>query len=115
MQIGVVSKETGVSIDTIRFYEKQGLLNTHQRSEGGFRMFGDADVERLKFVRKAQVLGFSLAEIRELLALQGEEVTSCIHVQEVLEGKLAAVQEKIEGLAKVENASSVRSANAEES
>jgi DNA-binding transcriptional MerR regulator len=103
MQIGAVAKETGVSIDTIRFYEKQGLLNAHQRSEGGFRLFRNADVERLKFVRKAQELGFSLAEIRELLALQGEEVTSCIHVQEVLERKLAVVQEKIEELTKVEN------------
>ena len=65
-KIGQVAQETGLSIDTIRFYEKQGLLKRSPRTEGGFRLFGISDIETLKFVRGAQELGFSLNEIREL-------------------------------------------------
>ena len=102
MQIGAIAKETGVSIDTIRFYEKQGLLKQQLRTQGGFRLFLEADIERLKFIRNAQELGFSLVEIRELLALQGEHVAACCHVQELLERKLAVVREKLKELAKLE-------------
>ena len=91
-------------IDTIRFYEKARASGQHSRSEGGFRLFGDADVERLKFIRNAQELGFSLVEIKELLALQGEQIAACSHVQELLEHKLAVVHEKIEDLTKLEAA-----------
>jgi len=59
-KIGQVANATGLSIDTIRFYEKQGLLKRSPRTEGGFRLFGAGDIETLKFVRKAQELGFSL-------------------------------------------------------
>lgn len=103
MQIGTVAKETGVSIDTIRFYEKQGLLRRQLRTNGGFRLFEDGDVERLKFIRSAQELGFSLAEIGELLALQGEQVAACSHVQELLESKLSVVREKLKELTKLES------------
>src|SRR5882672_11408628 len=71
-KIGQVAQETGLSIDTIRFYEKQGLLKRSARTEGGFRLFGSHDIQSLKFVRKAQELGFSLGEIRELLILQAD-------------------------------------------
>jgi len=94
-RIGHVAQETGLSIDTIRFYEKQGLLRRSPRSEGGFRLFAVHDVERLKFVRKAQQLGFSLNEIRELLMLQADHVPACSHVKELLDQKLATVQQKI--------------------
>src|SRR5215467_7480097 len=63
-KIGCVAQEAGVSIDTIRFYEKKGLLRRSPRTEGGFRLFGISDIETLKFVRNAQELGFSLNEIR---------------------------------------------------
>ncbi len=63
-KIGQVAHETGVSIDAIRFYEKQGLLRRSARTEGGFRLFGSDEIQTLKFVRKAQELGFSLNEIR---------------------------------------------------
>ena len=61
-KIGQVAQETGLSIDTIRFYEKQGLLRRSARTEGGFRLFGSDEIQALKFVRKAQELGFSLNE-----------------------------------------------------
>jgi len=94
-RIGRVAQETGLSIDTIRFYEKQGLLKRSPRTEGGFRLFGISDIETLKFVRKAQELGFSLNEIRELLILRADHVPACSHVKELLEQKLTAVGQKI--------------------
>src|SRR5579872_4144579 len=97
-KIGQVAHETGLSIDTIRFYEKQGLLKRSPRTEGGFRLFGAGDIETLKFVRKAQELGFSLNQIRELLILQADHVPACSHVKELLDQKLTAVEQKIREL-----------------
>lgn len=101
-KIGEVAQKTGISIDTIRFYEKQGLLRQSARTEGGFRLFGRGEIETLKFVRKAQELGFSLSEIRELLILRADHVPACSHVEELLEQKLAGVEQKIEELQKLE-------------
>jgi DNA-binding transcriptional MerR regulator len=101
-RIGRVAQETGLTIDTIRFYEKQGLLRQSPRTEGGFRLFGATEIETLKFVRKAQELGFSLSEIRELLILQADHVPACSHVKEILDQKLAAVGQKIKELQDLE-------------
>jgi DNA-binding transcriptional MerR regulator len=97
-KIGQVAHETGLSIDTIRFYEKQGLLKRSARTEGGFRLFGLGDIETLKFVRKAQELGFSLNEIRQLLILRSDHVPACSHVKELLDQKVVAVEQKIREL-----------------
>lgn len=101
-RIGQVAQKSGVSIDTIRFYEKQGLLKRPPRTEGGFRLFGANDIETLKFVRKAQELGFSLSEIRELLILRSDLVPACSHVKELLDQKLTAVEQKIAELQSLE-------------
>jgi len=101
-KIGEVAKETGLTVDTIRFYEKQGLLKRSTRTEGGFRLFGPNEIQALKFIRKAQDLGFSLQEVRELLVLQGDGVEACEHVRELLNQKLASVRGKIEELRKLE-------------
>lgn len=101
-KIGSVAKETGISIDTIRFYEKEGLVKHSGRSEGGFRLFGQRQIQDLKFIRKSQELGFSLNEIRELLLVRDESVPSCSHVRELLERKLTTVREKIDELQKLE-------------
>jgi len=98
MQIGRVSEQTGLSIDAIRFYEKQGLLERPARTEGGFRLFGAEDVQRIRFIRQAQQLGFSLPEIRELLILQNEESGTCSHVRDLLRAKVSAVRDKIREL-----------------
>lgn len=102
LQIGAVAQETGLTVDAIRFYEKSGLLKRPPRTEGGFRLFRLQDVQDLKFIRKAQELGFSLQEIRELLILQGESAEACEHVRELLDQKLASVRGKIEELQKLE-------------
>ena len=101
-RIGQVAQQTGLSIDTIRFYEKQGLLKRSPRTEGGFRLFGANDIETLKFVRKAQELGFSLNEIRELLILRSDHVPACSHVKELLDQKLTSVEQKITELQNLE-------------
>ena len=102
LQIGRVSKRTGLSIDAIRFYERQRLLDRPARTQGGFRLFSDADVQRIQFIRRAQQLGFSLPEIRQLLLLERQDGEACSHVREILQAKLGAVRQKIRELGMLE-------------
>jgi DNA-binding transcriptional MerR regulator len=102
IQIGKVSEQTGLSIDAIRFYEKQRLLDRPLRTEGGFRLFKPQDIERIQFIQRAQQLGFSLPEIRELLILQGGDGQACSHVRDLLRAKVAAVRHKIAELGVLE-------------
>jgi MerR family transcriptional regulator, copper efflux regulator len=98
LQIGKVSERTGLSIDAIRFYEKQRLLDRPPRTEGGFRLFSAQDIERIHFIRRAQQLGFSLPEIRELLVLRRDDGEACSHVLDLLRGKVTTVRNKIREL-----------------
>lgn len=102
MQIGRVSKQTGLSVDAIRFYEKQRLLNQPLRTEGGFRLFGRDDVDRIQFIRRVQLLGFSLPEIRELLVLRRDRREGCSPVHELLRGKIHIVRQKMRELRTLE-------------
>ncbi|MGH8248652.1 MAG: heavy metal-responsive transcriptional regulator, partial [Gammaproteobacteria bacterium] len=97
------ARETGLNIDTIRFYEKEGLLRRSARTEGGFRLFGAGEIQSLRFIRTCQELGFSLDEIRELLILRSERVPACSHVRDLLEQKLADVEQKIKELRALEH------------
>src|SRR5437879_873484 len=101
VQIGKAAKLAGISVDTIRFYQKLGLIDRATRSVGGYRLFDGQQIRDLKFVRHAQELGFSLSEIKELLALRKKH-HACSEVQSMLEGKLTDVRAKIEGLGRVE-------------
>lgn len=102
VQIGRAAQQTGLSIDTIRFYEKEGLLVQPPRSEGGFRLYTSRSIEHLQFIRKAQELGFSLSEIRELTVIQDERTEACTHVRDLIEQRLKAVREKIQNLSTLE-------------
>jgi MerR family mercuric resistance operon transcriptional regulator len=102
VQIGKVARATGLSVDTIRFYEKEGLLREPERTEGGFRLYSAPDIEQLYFIHKAQELGFSLAEIRELLLVQDERTEACTHVRDLIQSRLGAVRGKIEDLKRLE-------------
>ncbi len=93
--IGKVAERTGLSIDAIRFYEKQRLLERRPRTEGGFRLFNAQDIERIQFIQRAQQSGFSLPEIRELLVLGRGDGEACSHVRDLLRAKVAAVRHKI--------------------
>ena len=102
LQIGRVAQKTGLSVDAIRFYERQRLLDHPVRSQGGFRLFSPSDVQRIEFIRRAQQLGFSLPEIRQLLLLDREDGQACSHMSEILRAKLVAVREKIRELGVLE-------------
>jgi MerR family transcriptional regulator, mercuric resistance operon regulatory protein len=103
MQIGQVSKQSGVTIDTIRFYERTGLLAAPARSTGGFRRFSSEDLASLQFIRNLQELGFSLHEIRELLSLRTNDLRACSEVQKKLQGKLRDIHAKRIALVKLED------------
>jgi DNA-binding transcriptional MerR regulator len=103
MQIGVVAKKIGLSVDAIRFYERNGLLPRPPRTEGGFRRYAENDVETLAFVRRVQGLGFKLSEVRGLLRLRDNRLQPCAPVKRRLEEKLADVQRKLSDLHKLEH------------
>ena len=113
IQIGQVSERTGLSVDAIRFYEKQRLLERPPRTEGGFRLFQTEDIRRIQFIRRAQQLGFSLPEIRELLLLHREDGEACSHVRDLLRSKVTLVREKIRELSMLEKQLSTNLRNCE--
>jgi DNA-binding transcriptional MerR regulator len=100
--IGAVARQTGLSIHAIRFYEREGLLKAPGRSEGRFRVFDQESLRELKFIGKAQELGFSLTEIRELLVLRRTGSQACSHVRDLLSKALGRVDEKIEDLLRLQ-------------
>lgn len=93
--IGDVAERTGLSAPTIRYYESIGLLAPPVRSATGYRRYPDTTVEELRFIKKAQSLGFSLEEIREILALSRAGDTPCSHVLDLSRRHLRAVEERI--------------------
>ena len=97
VHIGKAASVAGVSVDTIRFYQKIGLIKSAGRSAGGYRLFDGEDIHDLTFVRHAQELGFSLTEVKELLALRQKHHV-CSEVQSMLKRKLGDVREKINSL-----------------
>jgi DNA-binding transcriptional MerR regulator len=102
MQIGIAAKKVGLSVDAIRFYERNALLRRAPRTEGGFRQYGEDDVETLGFIRRVQSLGFKLSEIRSLLNLRGSRLQPCAPVRRKLQEKLADVRQKLADLQKLE-------------
>src|SRR6266853_805039 len=101
VHIGKAAKLARDSVYTIRFYQKLGLVNSASRSTGGYRLFDEEQIHDLTFVRHAQELGFSLNEVKDLLALR-QKPHACSDVQSMLNRKLADVQEKIKGLVRLE-------------
>lgn len=102
LQIGDVAGRTGLSADTIRFYERERLLHRAARSNGGFRLFSESDIADLEFIRNAQELGFSLDEIRDLIVLKNARFPDCERVEKILEHKISSVRAKIAALRKLE-------------
>ena len=96
LRIGEVAKRAGVSIDTLRYYERLKLLRRPKRSTGGFRLFANDDIERVQFIKQAQELGFSLDEIKGLLATGGAE--ECKRVRDLLQRKLAELDERLKAM-----------------
>ena len=104
LSIGKVAKKTGVNIDTVRYYERRQLLEEPTRSPSGYRQYLPDTVRRIKFIKRAQGLGFSLDEIDELLRLKVDDETTCDEVKIRVETKYSEIQAKIETLQNLQGA-----------
>jgi MerR family copper efflux transcriptional regulator len=104
LTIGKLAEQGRVNIQTIRYYERRGLIAKPNRSASAYRFYDRDTVRRLGFVRKAQLLGFSLQEIGELLSLRVRPGTTCADIREKARQKVAAVDEKLLELARIRGA-----------
>jgi MerR family mercuric resistance operon transcriptional regulator len=95
MKIGDVAKLSGVGIETLRFYEKQGLLSHATRTHSGYRLYNQEVLERLEFIKRAQVLGFTLAEIAHLIKEKALGISPCSDVREIVRRRLAELDERM--------------------
>lgn len=102
LSIGQLSQKSGVNIETIRYYERIGMLDAPPRTQGGHRSYSGVDSRRLHFVRRARELGFSIDNIRALLALADEGSASCSNVRNLAAEHLADVRRRLADLKKME-------------
>ena len=98
LSIGQLARCAGVGIETVRFYERRGLLEEPARKESGYRQYEEAVVGRLRFIKRAKELGFSLKEIRELLSLRVSRSTTSRDIRARAEAKIADIEAKIRSL-----------------
>lgn len=104
LTIGKIAKQTGIGVETVRFYEKRGLIDEPPRTEAGYRQYPEDTAPRIRFIRHAKELGFTLTEIKELLHLRLDPMTTCDDVRLVAEEKLRNVRTKIQSLRGIEEA-----------
>lgn len=104
LSIGQVARRAGVGVETIRFYEREGLLEAPPRRASGYRQYSQEVVKRIRFIKRAQHLGFSLKEISELLLLRVDGQTSCEEVKERTAAKIAQVERKLVELQRMRQA-----------
>lgn len=95
LKIGEVSRQSGIGIEALRFYEKSGLLDRPGRTHSGYRVYDESVLERLAFVKKAQVLGFSLDEIKQLILHKRAGENPCAEVREIVKIRLEELNERI--------------------
>lgn len=103
MTIGTLSKRTGIGIETIRFYERLGLLMPIARKISGYRIFDETSFKTVAFIKHAKELGFTLSEVQELLSLKADKQSKCQSVQKKAEAQLQSVEEKINHLERIKN------------
>lgn len=104
LKIGGVAEQGGVNLQTVRYYEREGLLPKAPRLPSGYRSFPESAVRRVRFIKHAQELGFSLAEIRDLLFLKEDEGAGAQEMRERAKAKIAAIEEKIRTLRAMKDA-----------
>lgn len=104
LTIGQVAKMGEVNIETIRYYERQGLLPPPPRRESGYRQYPEATVNRVRFIKRTQELGFSLKEVAELLSLRVGPNTTCGDIKNMADGKIAEIDGKIRTLERMRDA-----------
>ena len=104
LTIGRVAQQAGVGVETVRFYERQGLLQKPPRRESGYREYGDEVIAQLRFIKRAKRLGFTLKEIKELLSLYRHPSTPAAEVKRRAEAKIADIEMKVKALQKMKKA-----------
>ncbi len=100
--IGKLSAETGVNIETIRYYERIAIMPAPPRTDGGQRVYGNDHLKRLTFIRRSRELGFSLDEVRALLGLAGGHALTCAEVSDMAQAHIAGIRQKVKDLRKLE-------------
>ncbi len=98
LTIGKVAKRSGVAVETLRFYERRGLIEPRDRTDAGYRLYREDVLRRLRFIRRAQALGFSLDEIAELLALSDNPAESAAEVKRLTHDKIEDIETRIRDL-----------------
>lgn len=98
MKIGEVAKRSGIGIETIRYYEREGLLLEPERRPSGYRQYDASTLDRLAYIVRAKELGFTLAEVRELLQLSFAPHAGCDHIRQRAERKVSDIESKIRNL-----------------
>lgn len=104
LMTGEFAKRAGVNVETLRFYERRGLLPMPPRRASGYREYPPGDIQRIRFIKRAQELGFSLGEIRDLLSLRARRGTTAAVVRSRAEAKLGDIRRKIADLRAIERA-----------
>ncbi|GAB4364654.1 MAG: Hg(II)-responsive transcriptional regulator MerR [Deltaproteobacteria bacterium] len=102
--IGQVARISGVGVETVRFYEREGLIRRPPRPDNGYRRYPEEAVSRIRFVQRSKALGFSLREIRDLLSMRADAATSCGEVLKRAEEKIRDIENKIQALRKMKRA-----------
>ena len=104
LTIGQVAHRAGIGVETVRFYERRGLIEEPPRTVSGYRQYHEDVVARLRFIRRAKELGFSLKEIAELFSLRVDPDTTCANVKRRAENKITTIEEKIRSLQGIQRA-----------
>lgn len=104
MTIGQLAKRAEVGVETVRFYERQGLLEEPTRRASGYRQYDESVVNRLRFIRSAKELGFTLNEIKDLLSIRLDPATTCADVKQRAENKIENIEQKIRTLQRMKRA-----------
>ncbi len=103
MTIGKLAKVSGVGVETVRFYERKGLIRKPPKKEVGFRTYSQDEVTRIQFIRRAQELGFTLREVKDLVDLQSKRKMTGEQVQKKADQKIEAIVQKISDLKRMES------------
>lgn len=104
LKIGALGRATGTNVETVRYYERIGLLSKPPRTDGNYRAYGAPDLNRLSFIRRARDLGFSLDQVRALLELSDDKARDCATLDDLARDHLAEVERKIADLVALKGA-----------
>lgn len=104
LKIGEVARRTGIGIETLRFYERSGLLGRPARTDGGYRLYSAEELLRLAFIKRAQTLGFTLEEIKRIMAESRAGERPCTEVREIVRERLVELDERLKQMRRYRNA-----------